>query len=307
MSVLAVQTEGLTKIYKGELGHSDVLGLENLNLQVEAGEVFAFLGPNGAGKTTTIKLITRLLHPTRGKAWIFGDENTSRLSMIHVGYLPEQPQLYGYLNGIEFLDYMARIFGLNREVRNTRIPELIDKVGLKSRADTAIRGYSRGMMQRLGLAQALINDPQLLILDEPMASLDPVGRKDFRDLILEIKEQGKTIFFSSHILSDAEMIADRVGILNQGKLVSVGRLDDMAGSQTTAVEVTFEIDDDQKKRIDLSESEMVIQGSKVMTRLQDEAMIPDMLKRIEKWGGRLISVIPQKKSLEEVFIDKLEG
>jgi len=305
MSNLAIRTEGLTKIYKGELGQKSIVGLEDLNLEVFEGEVFAFLGPNGAGKTTTIKLLTRLIYPTKGKVWILGRQNTTRLSMEKVGYLPEQPQLYGYLTGGEFLDFLSRIFGLDSEVRKRRTAELLDRVGLGRQKDLLIRNYSRGMMQRLGLAQALINDPSLLILDEPMASLDPIGRKDFRDLILELKRQGKTIFFSSHILSDAEMIADRVGILNHGRQVSVGRLGDLVSSQVTSVEVTFVLDPTKLSQSDLGTKDVVVQAEKVLVHLREEEEVPDFLKRIERWGGRVVSVVPQRKSLEEVFMAEI--
>lgn len=301
----AVRIEALTKIYKGELGQKDVLGLDDLNLEVMEGGVFAFLGPNGAGKTTTIKLMTRLIYPTKGKVWILERQNDSRLAMESVGYLPEQPQMYGYLTGREFLDFIGRVFGLDTKMRKERISTLLKKVGLADKGDISIRGYSRGMMQRLGLAQALMNDPKLLILDEPMASLDPVGRKDFRDLILELRDRGKTIFFSSHILSDAEMVADRVGILNEGRLVSVGKLDELVGSQVNSVDVTFEVDEGKLDKIRLDKEDIIKSGRKVMIRLDNEAAVSDMLKRIDRGGGRIVSVVPQRKTLEEVFIGEV--
>ena len=185
MSHLAIQTMNLTKIYKGDLGRKPTLGVDALNLEVRTGEVFAFLGPNGAGKTTTIKLLTRLLYPSKGKIRIFDRPGTSIGYLGQVGYLPEQPTFYGYLSGKECLDFIGRLFGLDRKTRQQRTDALLKKVGLEKRSDVLIRNYSRGMNQRLGLAQALINDPLLVILDEPMASLDPIGRKDFRDLILD--------------------------------------------------------------------------------------------------------------------------
>jgi ABC-2 type transport system ATP-binding protein len=304
MSTAAIRTEGLTKVYKGGLGEKDVTGLKDLDLEVHAGEVFAFLGPNGAGKTTTIKLLTRLLHPTRGKIHIFGEANTSPRAMIHVGYLPEQPDLYGYLKGREFLDFIARIFGMEASIRKKRISELLDRVGLGKKGDQAVRSYSRGMVQRLGLAQALVNDPKLLILDEPLASLDPVGRKDFRDLILELKNEGKTLFFSSHILSDAEMIADRVCILNQGKKVSVGKLEDMVRSQISSYEVSFSLNSSRHKKIDIDPQDLIIQDQKVMVRLKGPEEVPGLINRIQKWGGDVISVIPHKKTLEDIFMEE---
>ena len=305
MSNEAVQIEGLTKIYKGELGQKDVLGLNDLNLEVTEGEVFAFLGPNGAGKTTTIKLMTRLIYPTKGKIRILGRQNDTRLAMENVGYLPEQPQMYGYLTGREFLDFIGRVFGLDTKTRRERISTLLEKVGLADKGDISIRGYSRGMMQRLGLAQALMNDPKLLILDEPMASLDPVGRKDFRDMILELRDRGKTIFFSSHILSDAEMVANRVGILNEGHLVNVGKLDELVGSQVNSVDITFEIDEGKLDKIKLDKERVIVSGRKVMIRLDREDAVPEILKRVDRGGGRIVSVVPQRKTLEEVFIGEV--
>jgi len=307
MSALAIKITGLTKVYKGELGEKDFLALDDLNCEVEKGEVFAFLGPNGAGKTTTIKLLTRLLFPTKGKVRILGKENNTPASMEHVGYLPEQPNLYGYLTGREMLTYIAKIFNLNRNTREKRITNLFDRVGLGKQADASIRSYSRGMVQRLALAQALINDPELLILDEPMASLDPVGRKDFRDLILKLKQQGKTIFFSSHILSDAEMIADRVCILNQGRQVSAGKLDDLLCSSLSSIEITFILQPKNHDKIDLDKNHLTIRNQTVMASVPSGYPVPELLKKIEKWGGELISVVPRQKSLEDVFMKEIGG
>jgi ABC-2 type transport system ATP-binding protein len=309
MTELAIQTEGLTKIYteilRGGLKRNVTVGLEDLNLEVKRGEVFAFLGPNAAGKTTTIKLLTRLHYPTRGEISILGSSSMNRAMMRWVGYLPEQPRLYDYLTGREFLDYIGRIFGLDHSLRNRRISNLLKTVGLKGRADQLIRGYSRGMVQRLGLAQAMINDPLLLILDEPMSNLDPIGRKDFRDLILQLKAQGKTIFFSSHILSDAEMVADRIGILNGGHLISVGAMEEITRSQVNRVDITFHVDEERIAKIRQAFKEIVIQGQNVMLSLENESIVPEMLRRIEQWGGRVISVIPHRKSLEELFMAKI--
>ncbi len=307
---VAIKTEGLTKVFKettyGGLKQKTIVALDNLNCEVFQGEVFAFLGPNGAGKTTAIKLLTRLIFPTQGRIWILGKQNVDRIAMEKVGYLPEQPNFYGYLTGKELLNFIAQLFGLEKQIRKKRIDALIDRVGLKERATHLIRNYSRGMVQRLGLAQALMNDPSLLILDEPMASLDPVGRKDFRDLILELKNQGKTIFFSSHILTDAEMVADRIGILNRGKLVSVGKLDELSQSKTQSIEVTFIVDSSKIPQIGLSKENVIVQGNRVLVRLNDdEKALSSLLRRIKGWGGRVESIIPQRKSLEEYFMTEV--
>jgi ABC-2 type transport system ATP-binding protein len=302
---IVIRTEGLTKIYKGDLGLKPVIGIEALDLEIREGEIFAFLGPNGSGKTTTIKLLTRLLFPTRGDILIMGLPLTSRDAMRRVGYLPEQPNLYGYLTGREFLDFIARIFGLPSGLRKKRILEVLAMVGLSDQAGRAIRTYSRGMMQRLGMAQALINDPDLLILDEPMSALDPIGRKDFRDIILGLKKAGKTLFFSSHILSDAEMVADRIGILNKGRMVQTGSLDDLMGSRSGTVEVTFIPKRGKPVKSALQPFDYEEQGGKILVRLEKEEDLPVLLGRVTRAGARLISVIPHRKSLEDVFMAEI--
>lgn len=309
MSEYAIHTRKLTKVYtevtKGGLVRRTVVALDDLNLEVYHGEVFGFIGPNGAGKTTTIKLLTRLIYPTKGQIWISGQLNNSRRAMEHVGYLPEQPNLYGHLSGREFLDFVGQIFGLEPKTRKNRINSLIQQVDLENRADHRIQGYSRGMIQRLGLAQALMNDPSILILDEPMSNLDPIGRKEFRDQILTLKNKGKTIFFSSHILSDAEMISDRVAMLNQGKLVNVGRLDEIVGQQVKAIEVTFTIDSEKKSQLNLNQNEMVVQDQKIMVRLKDEKKVKAFIKHVDLLGGNIVSIIPQRQSLEDIFMAEI--
>lgn len=305
MAKAVIRTEKLTKIYKSDLGQKPITGVEDLNLEIQEGEVYAFLGPNGAGKTTTIKMLTRLIFPSRGKIWIRDHLNDSREAMKSVGYMPEQPNLYGYLTGAEFMDFIARIFGIDSGTRKKRIPELLDKVGLSGKGKQLIRSYSRGMIQRLAMAQALINDPDVLILDEPMSALDPIGRKDFRDLILELKKQGKTLFFSSHILSDAEMISDRVGILNQGRLTRSGKLDELIGSQIISIEVTFSIESGPVSPQELGIDGAVVQDRKVLVRLSREEDLPSLLQTIEKHRGKLISIVPIKKNLEDLFLSEV--
>ena len=305
MDQTVLKTTGLTKKYKGELGQKDFLALENLNLEIKQGEVFGFLGPNGAGKSTTIKLLARLLHPTRGDIQIFGESNKYPKAMNRVGYMPEQPSLYGYLTGREFLQYMARLYGLRKSQSQKAIETLMQIVGLPQKKDHAIRGYSRGMVQRLALAQALINDPDLLILDEPMANLDPVGRKDFRDLILELKNKGKTIFFSSHILNDAEMIADRVGILNQGHLVKISAMQDLI-NQDVSVEITFHTNATTLEGSQLSNHIYAQQGETYMIRIPQN----DTQKTIESLSQaqvEILAVIPQRITLEDIFMKEIGG
>ena len=303
MDQTALKTTGLTKKYKGELGQKDFLALENLDLEVKQGEVFAFLGPNGAGKSTTIKLLARLLHPTRGDIQIFGESNKNPKAMTRVGYLPEQPSLYGYLTGREFLQYMSRLYGSRRKQKS--IENLMQTVGLSHRKDHAIRGYSRGMVQRLALAQALVNDPDLLILDEPMANLDPVGRKDFRDLILDLKSRGKTIFFSSHILNDAEMIADRVGILNEGHLVKISAMQDLT-NQDVSVEITIHANEATLKESQLSEYICAQQGDTYMIRIPQNA-VQKTIESLSQAHVEILTVLPQRITLEDIFMKEIGG
>jgi ABC-2 type transport system ATP-binding protein len=306
MSAPAIHISSLTKIFSGDIGKKPVTAVDHLDLQIEPGEVFAFLGANGAGKTTTLKCMMRLLFPTSGQVEIFGLSNRFPQTMARVGFMPEQPHVYGYLTGREFLHFIARLFRLNKEERMKRIAVILDQVGLINKADQLVRGYSRGMMQRLGLGQALINDPDLLVLDEPMSNLDPIGRKEFRDLILMFKKQGKTLFFSSHILSDAELIADRVGILNKGRLVSTGKLNEVQ-TQTKSIEVTFVLSPDKISGLGIDESELIRQDEKILIRFEEEQRVQDFLEKLIKNRGRVLSVIPQKKSLEDIFMTQVGG
>ncbi len=300
MAEPAIVAENLTKVFKGDLGRKKVTALDGLNLEVPRGEVFAFLGPNGAGKTTTIKLLTRLLFPTAGTIRILGEGMSSPV-LRHIGFLPEQPRLYEYLTAQEFLDLAGRLCGLDKTARKKRIEELLETAGLGD-PGKAIRHFSRGMMQRLGLAQALMHDPDVLILDEPMESLDPVGRKDFRDLILNLKRKGKTVFFSSHILSDAEMLADRVGILIGGRLVRTGKLGEMLSAEEET-EIAF-IPDPQKK-MPRGIGEAVIQDSCVMIRVHGAEETASWIDTIRKSNGRVVSVIPRRRNLESYFLDEM--
>ncbi|MFQ5946575.1 MAG: ABC transporter ATP-binding protein, partial [Anaerolineae bacterium] len=236
--MLVLKTEGLTKEFRSGFWRSRVRVLHDLNLEVRQGETFGYLGPNGAGKTTTMNLIMGLIHPTTGRAWILGRDVSDVAVKAEIGFLPENPYFYTYLTGREFLDFYGQLFGIPYRERRRRIDELLDLVGLSKAGKLQLRKYSKGMLQRIGLAQALINDPQAVFLDEPMSGLDPVGRKEVRDLILDLKARGKTVFFSTHIIPDVEMICDRVGIIVNGRLIRVGPLDELLGSDVESIEIT---------------------------------------------------------------------
>ncbi len=305
MTVQPLVVKNLTKLYKGGLESKDVLALKDLNCTIEKGEVFAFIGPNGAGKTTTIKLMTRLIFPTKGKIYIFGKENSSPVSMKKVGYLPEHPNIYGYLKGQEFLCFIAKLFKQHSKEQKSKILELIDLVGLTDHKNKLIKNYSRGMVQRLALAQALINDPDILILDEPMSGLDPVGRREFRDLIMKLKYEGKTIFFSSHILSDAELIADRVAMINKGQLIKTGKLDEIVSQQTSSVEITFFLSTEKLSELNINKNEIVKNKDTFMVNVADKKEAGELIGNILGMKGEIISVIPHRNRLEDVFIKEL--
>ncbi len=228
----AIEIENLTKDYPyGFLQMKKKRSLEALTMQVQVGEVFGFLGPNGAGKSTTIKLLMRLIFPTAGTARILGKPISDIGMHKDVGYLPEQPYFYDYLTAAELLDYFARFHDFDAAERKRRVAEMLEKVGLATAGRIQLRKYSKGMLQRVGLAQAILHDPAVVVLDEPMSGLDPVGRREVRDIILELKKQGKTVLFSTHILSDAEMLCDRVGVIVGGKLQGVGAPNRNCGSK----------------------------------------------------------------------------
>ena len=244
----AIETENLSKEYPyGFLNLKKRMSLENLNLRVESGEVFGFLGPNGAGKSTTIKLLMRLIFPTSGRARILGKSIEDVSTHQVVGYLPEQPYFYDYLTAAELLDYFARFHRLTASDRRERIERMLKKVGLETAKRIQLRKYSKGMLQRVGMAQAILHEPEVVVLDEPMSGLDPLGRREVRDIILELKREGRTVLFSTHILSDAEMLCDRVGVIVGGKLRGVGTPGEMVGMRTEGMEILFEVEGAAKK------------------------------------------------------------
>ncbi len=226
-SEVIVETKNLTKIYRDFWGRQKVRALKALDLEIRRGEVFGLLGPNGSGKTTTIKLLLGLLFPTSGSITIFGRSASDVVKNEKIGYLPEESYLYRFLNAEETLDFYGRLFNITGAVRRQRVAQLISMVGLESAKRRQLREYSKGMTRRIGLAQALINDPDLIVLDEPTSGLDPLGTKKMKDLILELKDQGKTVLMSSHLLADVQDVCDRIGILYQGELKELGRVEDL--------------------------------------------------------------------------------
>jgi len=300
----AIEIESLTKDYPtGFLHLKTKRSLENLSMRIEEGESFGFLGPNGAGKSTTIKLLMGIIFPTSGSARILGRPITDVEMHKDIGYLPEQPYFYDYLTAAELLDYFARFYGMKSAERKERVGKMLKKVGLETAEKIQLRKYSKGMLQRVGLAQAILHDPKVVILDEPMSGLDPIGRHEVRDIISELKRGGKTVLFSTHILTDAEMLCDKVGVIVGGKLQGVGRPDEIVGVKAQEIEIVFDADDDVRSatlRAKASKS-----GSRYAMRVPEENVFA-AIEEVRAAGAKLAAVTPIKPTLEEYFLHLVE-
>jgi ABC-2 type transport system ATP-binding protein len=271
---------------------------------VRQGEIYGFLGPNGSGKTTTMKILMGLMRATSGRAEVLGRPAGNVEARRQIGFLPESPYFYDYLTGEEFLAFYGHLAGLERAELGRRVTHLLDLVGLAEARTRQLRMFSKGMLQRVGLAQALIHDPELIILDEPMSGLDPIGRKQIRDLILALRDQGKTVFFSTHIIPDVEMICDRVGIIVKGRHLASGRVDELVShGHTQSVEVVCEgLKPDGAALLSAEATRVLQQGPRCLVVLRGLGRLEEALAIIRAHGGRLISVTPQKGSLEELFL-----
>jgi ABC-2 type transport system ATP-binding protein len=275
--------------------------LKGITFSVREGEIFGYLGPNGAGKTTTIKCLLGLIRPDAGTVDIFGRSSLSPRSRETLGFLPENPYFYDYLTAREFLAFTADLFGLARRDKAERIARLLKLVGLERAADLPLRKYSRGMLQRAGLAQALINDPKLVVLDEPLGGMDPLGRKEIRDIIVRFKDEGKTVFFTSHILQDIEMICDRVAIIVGGRIVREGALRDLVSEKVLFTEVTVS-GIAAEAFGNLGES-LSVQGDRVLLKVFGEAKVDEVLDLVRDRRGRLVSLSPRTETLEDIFVE----
>lgn len=280
--------------------------LRDVSIAVGHGEIFGFLGPNGAGKTTTMKIVLGLMRATSGSVEVLGRPACDINIHKKIGYLPESPYFYDYLTAEEFLGFYGRLGGVSKGDLQQRVPALLDRVGLADARHRPLRKFSKGMLQRIGLSQALIHDPDLLILDEPMSGLDPVGRKEVRDIILSLRDQGKTIFFSTHIISDVEMICDRVGIIAKGKMLAVGRIEEMVGRhKAEPVEVVCEGFVGEGNAVIKAKAQRLLQrGNRCWMVLPDQSELENVLDAIRRSGGKLVSVIPHKGSLEDIFLEQ---
>lgn len=275
--------------------------LKGITFQVEEGEIFGYLGPNGAGKTTTLKCILGIIFPNKGEIRLFGLPHTSLQAKAKIGFLPENPYFYEYLTAAEFLRFYAQLFGLPRDKREKKIDELLQLVGLEKARDTQLRKFSRGMLQRIGLAQALINDPSLVFLDEPLGGLDPLGRKEMRDIILRLREEGKTVFLCSHILQDIEMVCDRVAIIVDGKILNQGKLQDLVSEKILFYEVVVS-GVPASSFTPLGEC-LAEDGGRLLLKITAEENIKKVIKIVLEKEGRLHSLTPRTATLEDLFVD----
>jgi ABC-2 type transport system ATP-binding protein len=303
---IAISIEELTKVYRSPLGKQGVKALDHLSLEIKQGETLAIIGPNGSGKTTTLKLLLGLMYPTAGTAKILGESIFNVKAREKVGFLPEEPYFYDCFDGEELLDYYGKLFGIKNHVRRQRTKELLSLVGLAERRGTPLREYSKGMRQRAGLAQALINDPEVLILDEPTSGLDPEGAYQMRRLVRELRARGKTILLCSHFLAQVEDLCDRVAILNQGQLRACGSLSELVG-ESKRIEITATsgnaalVADLQKLAKKVSE-----QDGQVLAEIEEEDKLAPILDLLRARQSRLLEVRRPRLTLEELFIQVMK-
>lgn len=306
----ALTTEDLTKDYAiGFWRKRPYRALDRLTLEVPHGEVFGFLGPNGAGKTTTLKLLMQLISPTAGRAELLGRPVGDVGARQRIGYLPENPSFYDYLTAEELLGYFARLFGYRGAEATRRVGRLLDEVGIGAERRLALRKFSKGMLQRVGIAQALINDPELVIFDEPMSGLDPLGRRDVRQLILRLRDQKVTVFFSSHVLSDAEALCSRVAILARGRLLATGRLSDLDAFEVRGWELVMAgLGQAQVERCrDRALRITRISDGRYALELAIDAEPERLIAELSAGGGRLVSLNPIRDTLEDFFVQQVTG
>ncbi|MDE3155642.1 MAG: ABC transporter ATP-binding protein [Acidobacteriota bacterium] len=304
----AISTDTLTKHYAvGFWRPRPYRALDGLTLSVERGEVFGFLGPNGAGKTTTLKLLMQLIYPTSGRAELLGRPAGDVAARHRIGYLPENPFFYDHLTAEELLTYFAGLFGYAGSARRERVGRLLDEVGIGAERRLPLRRFSKGMLQRVGIAQALVNDPELVIFDEPMSGLDPLGRRDVRQLILRLRDQGVTVFFSSHVLSDAEAVCSRVAILARGRLAASGRLDELAPFTVRGWELVMaELDETLLDRI----RPRLLGATRIGERRHALELALDagperLAAELTAAGARLVSLNPIRDTLEDFFVQQV--
>ncbi len=298
---IAISVRDLTKTYRTPFRRRKVEALRGVTFSVKRGHIFGFVGPNGAGKTTTIRTLMGLIKPSSSSASIAGKTIPSREARARVGFLPEAPYFYDYLTVPELLDLAGRLFGIPRALRKKRADELINRVGLDRARSQSLKKFSKGMLQRAGLAQALMNDPEIVVLDEPMSGLDPIGRKEVRDLMLELKEQGKTVFFSTHILSDVEAITDDIAIIARGQLQAQGTPTELVKRSLQGTEIAVRLDKDVEE-LTAGATRALRVGDTLTVVLPTEVDVDAWISRAHAAGAKVVSVSPRHETLEDLFL-----
>lgn len=298
----AIEINELTKVYKSMVGDGRFTAVDRLNLSVDEGQIFGFLGPNGAGKTTTIKMLLGLIFPTSGAAKLLGKPIGDINTKNGIAYLPETPYFYDYMTGPELLDFYGRLFRIDTTTRKQRIERLIDEVGLGHATGRPLRQYSKGMLQRIGIAQTLINDPKLLFFDEPTSGLDPVAHIDIRNLILRLKDEGKTLLISSHQLSDVEMVCDRVAIIHKGQLKTTGHVMDLITGSQVRIQAAGLVGDAAEKVRKMADRFHDDDGMVTLWE-SDMDQVDAIVDAVRAAKGRIVSLTPERRSLEDIFIE----
>ncbi|MBN1273105.1 MAG: ABC transporter ATP-binding protein [Candidatus Aminicenantes bacterium] len=296
----ALKTENLHKTFKLGFIPKKKAVLKGISFSVIPGEIFGYLGPNGAGKTTTLKCVTGLIFPDKGNIDIFGRPHLSLEAKEKIGFLPENPYFYDYLTAREFLRFCSQLFPKKTKIKSPRILELLSLVGLKEVADLPLRKFSKGMLQRAGFAQALIHDPEMVILDEPLGGLDPIGRKELRDIIVRLKEEGKTVLLSSHILQDIEMICDRVAIILNGEIINQGSLQDLISQKVLFTEIVLSGVEPQE--LTAFGEPLSTFGGRTLLKIFEEDKIDNVLRLIHSREAKVHSLVPRTETLEDLFV-----
>lgn len=301
----AISIKGLVKKYGWFFSRRKLVAVNDLDISVAEKQIFGFLGPNGAGKTTTIKILLGLVIADKGTAEIFGCSSQDKEVKSRVGFLPDNPAFYNHLTGREFVAFCGKLLRLNRMDRYRRADELLEKMGLTAAVDQKVEGYSRGMLQRLGIAQALINNPDLIILDEPVSGLDPLGRREVKQILIDLREEGKTVFFSSHILADVQEMCDEVCIMNHGKLLVKGGMDAILEAKGLRV-FGADLSPDVLEKAESITTNIIKEGNQWGFDLEDMDKKDTIAKFITDNGGTVKDVITKRESLEESFLRRIE-
>lgn len=303
-STIQLSVKNLHKRFDSDLLKAKLDVLQGVNLEIRKGEIYGFLGPNGAGKTTTIKAITGLISPDKGEISICGYKHDSKEARQKLGFMPERPGFYNHLSGRELLAFYTDLLAIPAKEAQPKINQLLEMVGMTKKADQKLGSYSKGMAQRIALAQALINDPELVILDEPMSGLDPIGRSDFRNIILDLRERGITVFFSSHIIPDVESICDRVGILLNGTIIAEGEIEEIVSMEVEEFELSFAGSSSKKLKVPLLSAYDGTDSSLVRVKPEDKNKA---VSEILSSGAELLRLAPVRKTLEDKLVEKIRS